>query len=46
MPRFYLVQQIVRMEGNERMSDDDIVFCADSDKWEVTEVQIPKKVSQ
>jgi uncharacterized Zn finger protein len=44
--RYYLVSQIVRTEGNERLSDDDILFLADSDKYEITEVEIPKKVSR
>jgi hypothetical protein len=42
--RYYLVWQIVRMEGNDMETDEDIVFCADSDKWEVSEATIPKKV--
>jgi hypothetical protein len=41
--RYYLVQQIVRTEGNERLSDDDIIFLADSEKWDVNEIQIPKR---
>ena len=44
MSRHYLIWQIVRTEGNERMSDDDIIFIANSDKWEVSEAIIPKKV--
>jgi hypothetical protein len=42
--RYYLVFQIVRTEGNERLSDEEILFFADSDKYEIAEVEIPKKV--
>jgi hypothetical protein len=44
--RYYLVWQIVRTEGNERMSDEDIIFLADSERYEVSEADIPKKVFQ
>ena len=43
--RYYLVWQIVRTEGNERFSDDDIIFFTDSEVFEVSEVTIPKKGS-
>jgi hypothetical protein len=35
--RKFLVWQIVKIKGSERPSDADIVFLADSGRWEVSE---------